>query len=60
MRRVDARGLLAFAKAVRGGDQIDYADERPEIRKWFSEALAKNGLQPDMQKAYTAEGQTVA
>jgi hypothetical protein len=43
-----------------GGDQIDYADERPEIRKWFSEALSKNGLQPNMDKAYQAETQTVA
>jgi hypothetical protein len=38
-----------------GGDQIDYADERPEIRKWFSEALAKHGLKSNMEKAYTAE-----
>jgi oxalate decarboxylase/phosphoglucose isomerase-like protein (cupin superfamily) len=38
-----------------GGDQIDYADERPEIRKWFSEALAKHGLQSNMEKAYSAE-----
>jgi len=38
-----------------GGDQIDYADERPEIRKWFSDALAKHGLQSNMDKAYAAE-----
>jgi hypothetical protein len=38
-----------------GGDQIDYADERPEIKKWFSEALAKHGLQSNMEKAYSAE-----
>ena len=43
-----------------GGDQIDYADERPEIRGWFSEALAKHGLKPNMEKAYEAENQTVA
>jgi len=43
-----------------GGDQIDYADERPEIRKWFAEALAKNGLQPDMDKAYAAEAEKAA
>jgi len=42
-----------------GGDQIDYADERPEIRGWFSEALAKHGLEPNMEKAYEAENQTV-
>src|SRR5213083_470399 len=40
-----------------GGDQIDYADERPEIRAWFSEALAKHGLKPSMEKAYEAEAQ---
>src|SRR6202008_2950359 len=38
-----------------GGDQIDYVDERPEIRKWFSEALDKHGLRPNMDKAYAAE-----
>jgi oxalate decarboxylase/phosphoglucose isomerase-like protein (cupin superfamily) len=38
-----------------GGDQIDYADERPEVRKWFSDALAKHGLQSNMDKAYAAE-----
>ena len=38
-----------------GGNQIDYADERPEIRKWFSEALARHGLQSNMDKAYAAE-----
>ena len=38
-----------------GGDQIDHADERPEVRKWFSEALAKHGLQSNMDKAYAAE-----
>ena len=34
---------------------LEVADERPEIRKWFSEALAKHGLQPNMDKAYAAE-----
>jgi hypothetical protein len=38
-----------------GGDQIDYADERPEIRRWFSEALARHGLEPRMDTAYAAE-----
>ena len=38
-----------------GGDQIDYADERPEIRQWFSEALSKHGLKSNMDKAYAAE-----
>ena len=29
--------------------------ERPEIRKWFTEALSKHGLKSNMEKAYTAE-----
>jgi len=35
-----------------GGDQIDYADERPEIRDWFQRPSAKHGLEPNMEKAY--------
>ena len=38
-----------------GGDQIDYADESPRIRQWFTEALAKKGLESRMDKAYAAE-----
>ncbi len=38
-----------------GGDQIDYADERPEVQRWFAEALAEHGLQPRMDEAYAAE-----
>jgi len=38
-----------------GGDQIDYADESPRIRQWFTEALAKRGLEPRMDDAYVAE-----
>jgi len=38
-----------------GGDQIDYADEKPAIRQLFAEALAKNDLNPRMDEAYRAE-----
>ncbi|HET7199430.1 MAG TPA: ethanolamine ammonia lyase-activating protein, partial [Burkholderiales bacterium] len=38
-----------------GGDQIDYADERPAIRKAFAEALAEHGMKPKMEEAYNAE-----
>jgi hypothetical protein len=38
-----------------GGDQIDYADERPEVRTMFAQELAKNGLTPKMDAAYQAE-----
>jgi oxalate decarboxylase/phosphoglucose isomerase-like protein (cupin superfamily) len=38
-----------------GGDQIDYADEQPVVRQLFAEALAKHGLQSNMQRNYEAE-----
>ena len=38
-----------------GGDQIDYADETPEVRKIFADALAKHGLTSRMDEAYEAE-----
>src|SRR5215470_2747656 len=38
-----------------GGDQIDYIDEKPEIRTLFADELAKNGLTPKMDGAYEAE-----
>jgi len=38
-----------------GGDQIDYADESPVVRRIFAEALAKHGMQPRMEEAYQAE-----
>lgn len=38
-----------------GGDQIDYADESPRVRRWFEEALARRGLSSRMEDAYRAE-----
>jgi hypothetical protein len=38
-----------------GGDQIDYADETPAVRKLFADELAKNGLVPRMDQAYAQE-----
>ncbi len=38
-----------------GGDQIDYADEKPEIRAMFADALSKHGLESRMEPAYEAE-----
>jgi hypothetical protein len=38
-----------------GGDQIDYADESPRIRQWFTEALASRGMTSRMDEAYEAE-----
>ena len=38
-----------------GGDQIDYADEKPMVRKLFAEELAKSGLKSKMDEAYETE-----
>ena len=38
-----------------GGDQIDYADESPAVRKLFADELAKHGLAPCMDQAYQSE-----
>jgi hypothetical protein len=38
-----------------GGDQIDYADERPEVRQMFAQSLADSDLEPRMDNAYEAE-----
>jgi oxalate decarboxylase/phosphoglucose isomerase-like protein (cupin superfamily) len=46
---------LAWISQRIGGDQIDYADEKPEIRSMFADALAKHGVAPKMDDAYAAE-----
>jgi oxalate decarboxylase/phosphoglucose isomerase-like protein (cupin superfamily) len=38
-----------------GGDQIDYVDEKPAIRRLFADALTRHGLTSRMDKAYEAE-----
>src|ERR1700761_9425950 len=38
-----------------GGDQIDYADEQPFVRKMFADELAKHGMTPKMDQAYAQE-----
>jgi oxalate decarboxylase/phosphoglucose isomerase-like protein (cupin superfamily) len=38
-----------------GGDQIDYVDEKPVVRKLFADALAKHGMKSKMDEAYAAE-----
>lgn len=42
-----------------GGYQIDYADETKLVRDMFSEALARHGLTPRMDEAYTKELETL-
>ena len=42
-----------------GGDQIDYADEKPLVRTMFAEALAKHGLESRMDNVLrSGEGRT--
>lgn len=36
----------------KGGSQIEYQDEAPEVRRLFEEALAQRGLQSQMAKHY--------
>jgi len=38
-----------------GGDQIDYLDEKPEVRRIFAAELAKHGIAPRMDQAYAKE-----
>ncbi|HTK12777.1 MAG TPA: cupin domain-containing protein [Xanthobacteraceae bacterium] len=38
-----------------GGDQIDYVDEKPYIRKEFEQELAKRNIETKMTKAYEQE-----
>ncbi len=38
-----------------GGDQLDYIDEKPEIRRLFASELAKRGVAPRMDAAYAKE-----
>jgi oxalate decarboxylase/phosphoglucose isomerase-like protein (cupin superfamily) len=42
-----------------GGNQIDYADEKPLVRQLFSEALARHNLTPRMDTVYEAEQATL-
>jgi oxalate decarboxylase/phosphoglucose isomerase-like protein (cupin superfamily) len=46
---------LAWISQRIGGDQIDYADEKAEIRSMFADALARNGVAPKMDDAYATE-----
>jgi hypothetical protein len=52
----DGRGVPTcwYSRRI-GGDQIDYADEKPVIRTMFADALARHDLKPRMDDAYQAE-----
>jgi mannose-6-phosphate isomerase-like protein (cupin superfamily) len=47
--------LLCFLSRRIGGDQLDYADESPEVRQMFTDALAQNGLASRMEEHYRKE-----
>ena len=52
----NAQGVpLSWISRRLGGMQIDYADEDPEVRRMFAEALARHGLTPLMDETYRAE-----
>ena len=52
----NAQGIMkCFYSRRMGGDQLDYADETPQMRQMFIDSLAANGLEPRMQKAYDLE-----
>ncbi len=51
--------LKCFYSRRIGGDQLDYADETPAMRRMFIDALAKNGLEMKMQPAYETELETL-
>ncbi|MEN8260625.1 MAG: ethanolamine ammonia lyase-activating protein [Pseudomonadota bacterium] len=42
-----------------GGHQIDYADENREVRTMFADALAEQGLEPQMDSSYELEKETL-
>ena len=42
-----------------GGHQIDYADESPQVRTTFAEALAESGLESCMAESYELEKETL-
>jgi len=52
----NAQGVpKAWISRRNGGDQLDYAAEKPEVRREFTEALARHGLKSSMDQAYAAE-----
>jgi hypothetical protein len=46
---------MSWISTQLGGTQIDYADERPLVRRMFAEALARHGMQSRMEDVYAAE-----
>jgi oxalate decarboxylase/phosphoglucose isomerase-like protein (cupin superfamily) len=56
----NAQGVpLSWISRRLGGLQIDYADEDPQVRRMFAEALARHDLMPRMAEVYEAERTTL-
>ena len=51
--------MMCWISRRLGGDQLDYADEDPNIRHMFEQALAKHGLESQMAEAYEQELETL-
>ncbi len=52
----NAQGVpLSWISRRMGGNQIDYADEKPIVRQMFADALARHGIQPRMAETYQTE-----
>jgi oxalate decarboxylase/phosphoglucose isomerase-like protein (cupin superfamily) len=52
----NAQGVpKAWISRRAGGDQVDYIDEKPEVRRLFATELAKRGVTPRMDAAYAKE-----
>ncbi len=53
------RGIMPHSQSYKniklGGDQIEYADENPEIRGLYREALAKSGVMWQMEQFFPGE-----
>jgi len=52
----NAQGVpMSWISTRLGGTQIDYADEQPQVRRMFAEALARHAMRPRMAEVYAAE-----
>jgi oxalate decarboxylase/phosphoglucose isomerase-like protein (cupin superfamily) len=51
--------LLSFISRRVGGDQLDYADEDPNVRRMFQDALARHGMTSRMEEHYRKELETL-
>jgi oxalate decarboxylase/phosphoglucose isomerase-like protein (cupin superfamily) len=52
----NAQGVpLSWISRRLGGTQIDYADESPDVRRIFAEALSKHAIKSRMDEVYAAE-----